>query len=55
MTAEYDTDLVVKNYEGVSLPATGAMTSLLVMGAGAAIVGGGALFMARRKKEDDED
>ena len=49
-------DMKVNNYQGVSLPSTGAMTSLYIMGAGAAVVlGGGAIVFARRKKDEDED
>lgn len=55
LTAEYNVDAVVKNYEGISLPSTGAMTSLFVTAAGAAVVGGGLFFGLRRKKDEDED
>ena len=50
-----EVNLQVKNYEGISLPSTGAMTSLIVTGAGAAIIGGGLFFGLRRKKDEDED
>ena len=50
----YHVDAVVENFEGVSIPETGAMTSLFVMGAGAAVVGGGLMFGLRRKKDEDE-
>ena len=49
-------DMKVNNYQGVSLPSTGAMTSLYVMGAGAIVaLGGGAFIFARRKKDEDEE
>ena len=48
--------IIIKNFEGISLPETGAMTSLYVMGAGAAVVAGAGLFFGlRKKKEDDEE
>ena len=51
-----DANIVIKNFEGISLPETGAMTSLYVMGAGAAVVAGAGLFFGmRKKKEDDEE
>ena len=50
-----DVNLVIKNYEGVSLPGTGSITSLLLMGAGAAVAIGGGLFFGLRKKKDDEE
>lgn len=50
-----EVNLQVKNYEGISLPSTGAMTSLIVTGAGAAVIGGGLFFGLRRKKDEDED
>ena len=49
-----DANIVIQNFEGISLPETGAMTSLYVMGAGAAVLAGAGLFFARRKKEDEE-
>ena len=48
-------DATVQNFEGISLPETGAMTSLFVMGAGAVVAGAGIFIAARRKKDEDED
>ena len=50
-----DVNLVIKNYEGVTLPGTGSITSLILMGAGAAVAIGGGLFFGLKKKKDDED
>ena len=48
-------NMVIKNYEGVSLPGTGSITSLIIMGAGAAVAIGGGLFFGLKKKKDEED
>ena len=45
-------DLTIKNFEGISLPETGSMTSLFVMGAGAVIAAGGGLYLGLRKKNE---
>ena len=50
-----DVNMVIKNYEGVTLPGTGSITSLILMGAGAAVAIGGGLFFGLKKKKDDED
>ena len=47
-------NLVVKNYEGITLPGTGSVASIIVMGAGAAVVIGGGLYFVLRKKKDSE-
>jgi LPXTG-motif cell wall-anchored protein len=50
-----DVNMVIKNYEGVTLPGTGSITSLILMGTGAAVAIGGGLFFGLKKKKDDED
>lgn len=48
-------DLIIRNFEGVNLPETGAVTAIALTAAGAAVVGGGLFFAFRKKKDDDDE
>ena len=55
---EVNANLIIRNYEGVSIPETGSVASIIIMVIGGIVLLGGIVFFilkSRKDREDDED
>ena len=48
-------NLIVRNYEGVSIPETGSVASVIIMIIGGIVILGGIIFFIIKSKKDRDD
>ena len=48
-------NLILRNYEGVSIPETGSVASLIIMIVGGIVIIGGIIFFVLKSKKDRDD